>query len=175
MLVRPILEARIKATKTCRSETELAGWACRIRTGESVRELCDWKCETTAPEVGATGGGDSSAFQLPSANPRRSRFGLLHLMNVLLRALLVFRKLSAVGISSTRAARPSSGTLARWALRVHGEIISRTLSRSYREFVTLEYVTGCWDLSVDQREVSGATLVHVLGAADQQWPLLPLI
>jgi len=33
----------------------LHGWACRIRTGESVRELCDWKCETTAPEVGATG------------------------------------------------------------------------------------------------------------------------
>jgi hypothetical protein len=53
MLVRPTLEARIKATKTCRSETELAGWAYRTRTGESVGELSDWICVTIRPEVGA--------------------------------------------------------------------------------------------------------------------------
>jgi hypothetical protein len=31
----------------------VAGWACRIRTGESVRELCDWNCLATSAEVGA--------------------------------------------------------------------------------------------------------------------------
>ena len=35
------------------SETALPGWACRTRTGESVRELSDWKYVTTSHEVGA--------------------------------------------------------------------------------------------------------------------------
>lgn len=29
----------------------MRGWACRIRTGESVRELCDWNSLATLPEV----------------------------------------------------------------------------------------------------------------------------
>ena len=32
----------------------LRGWACRIRTAESVRELSNWNCVTTSPEVGAS-------------------------------------------------------------------------------------------------------------------------
>jgi hypothetical protein len=36
-----------------RAETGLRGWAFRIRTGESVRELCDWNCLATWAEVGA--------------------------------------------------------------------------------------------------------------------------
>ena len=36
------------------TETALAGWACRIRTGESARELSDWNSVTTSPEVGAS-------------------------------------------------------------------------------------------------------------------------
>jgi hypothetical protein len=39
--------------QTCQ-ETGLPGWACRIRTGESVRELSDWNSVTTSPEVGAS-------------------------------------------------------------------------------------------------------------------------
>ena len=35
-------------------ETGLRGWAYRIRTGESVRELSDWNFVTTSPEVGAS-------------------------------------------------------------------------------------------------------------------------
>ena len=35
-------------------ETGLAGWAYRIRTGESGRGLPDWICVTTWPEVGAS-------------------------------------------------------------------------------------------------------------------------
>ena len=31
----------------------LPGWAYRTRTAESVRELSDWNCVTTSPEVGA--------------------------------------------------------------------------------------------------------------------------
>jgi hypothetical protein len=39
----------------------LAGWACRIRTGESVRELSDCNSVTTSPEVAAVPrGGDPS-------------------------------------------------------------------------------------------------------------------
>jgi hypothetical protein len=30
------------------AETALAGWACRIRTDESVRELPDWNSVTTS-------------------------------------------------------------------------------------------------------------------------------
>jgi hypothetical protein len=37
-----------------RAETGLRGWAFRIRTGESVRELSDWNCVTTSPDVGAS-------------------------------------------------------------------------------------------------------------------------
>jgi len=37
----------------CAVETVLAGWACKIRTGESVGELSDWICVTIRPEVGA--------------------------------------------------------------------------------------------------------------------------
>ena len=32
-------------------KTRLRGWAYRIRTGESVRELSDWNFVTTSPEV----------------------------------------------------------------------------------------------------------------------------
>ena len=35
-------------------KTRLRGWACRIRTSESVRELPNWNCVTTSPEVGAS-------------------------------------------------------------------------------------------------------------------------
>jgi hypothetical protein len=39
----------------------LLGWACKTRTGESVRELSDWNSVTTSPEVGASpAGGDPS-------------------------------------------------------------------------------------------------------------------
>jgi hypothetical protein len=44
--------ARFRADFTfCRVETGLAGWACRIRTGESARELSDWNSVATLPEV----------------------------------------------------------------------------------------------------------------------------
>src|SRR5437667_4960323 len=33
---------------------QLPGWACRIRTGESVRELANWIRATTWPDVGAS-------------------------------------------------------------------------------------------------------------------------
>jgi hypothetical protein len=36
------------------TETRLRGWAFRIRTNESVRELSDWNCVTTSPEGGAS-------------------------------------------------------------------------------------------------------------------------
>src|SRR5436190_14400648 len=35
-------------------QTRLPGWACKIRTGESVRKLSDWNCVTTSPDVGAS-------------------------------------------------------------------------------------------------------------------------
>jgi hypothetical protein len=35
-------------------ETRLAGWAYRIRNGESVRELSNWNSLTTSPEVCAS-------------------------------------------------------------------------------------------------------------------------
>ena len=41
----------------------LAGWACRIRTSESVREPPNWICVTISPEVGAS----------PAAETRRVR------------------------------------------------------------------------------------------------------
>jgi hypothetical protein len=36
------------------TETGLRGWAFRTRTGESVRELSDWNCVTTSPDLGAS-------------------------------------------------------------------------------------------------------------------------
>src|SRR5437868_11528510 len=33
---------------------QLPGWACKIRTGESVRALSDWNCVMTSPEAGAS-------------------------------------------------------------------------------------------------------------------------
>jgi hypothetical protein len=42
-------------------ETGLPGWPCRIRTGESVRALCNWYCVTTSPgSRRKPGGGDAS-------------------------------------------------------------------------------------------------------------------
>ena len=38
----------------CAAETRLPGWACRIRTSESVRELSIWICVTTLPEGSAS-------------------------------------------------------------------------------------------------------------------------
>jgi hypothetical protein len=45
---RPSRQARTRA------ETRLRGWAYRIRTGESARELSDWNFVATSPEVGAS-------------------------------------------------------------------------------------------------------------------------
>ena len=39
--------------RSCPVETGLPGWACRIRTSESVREPPNWICVTTSREVGA--------------------------------------------------------------------------------------------------------------------------
>ena len=44
----------------------LRGWACRIRTKESVREPPNWICVTISPEVGAS----------PAAETRRVRAAL---------------------------------------------------------------------------------------------------
>jgi hypothetical protein len=46
--------ACISASSEYPTETGLPGWACRIRTGESVRELSDWNSVTTSPGVGAS-------------------------------------------------------------------------------------------------------------------------
>jgi hypothetical protein len=51
------------------SRDGLRGWAYRIRTDESVRELPDWICVTTWPEVGAC------AESRPQTPVRRSRGG----------------------------------------------------------------------------------------------------
>ena len=54
----------VPATFICEAlETGLPGWASRIRTEESGRELPDWICVTTSPEVGAS----------PAAETRRVR------------------------------------------------------------------------------------------------------
>ena len=44
----------------------LRGWACRIRTSESVREPLSWICVTISPEVGAS----------PTAETLRARAAL---------------------------------------------------------------------------------------------------
>jgi hypothetical protein len=49
-----------------RVETGLAGWACRIRTGESVRELPDWNYVTTSSEGGASRAAET--LRLPAAS-----------------------------------------------------------------------------------------------------------
>src|SRR6516225_6203076 len=43
--------ARFRTCPARVAETGLIGWACRIRTGESVRELSDWNSVATLPEV----------------------------------------------------------------------------------------------------------------------------
>jgi hypothetical protein len=42
----------------------LRGWACRIRTGESVRELSDWNSVTTSPELGASRVAETLPYEL---------------------------------------------------------------------------------------------------------------
>jgi hypothetical protein len=49
------------------TETGLAGWACRIRTSESVRELPNWICVTTSLEVDANRRRRPFAYELPGA------------------------------------------------------------------------------------------------------------
>jgi hypothetical protein len=55
--------APIVASRTCATETALAGWAIRTRTGESVRTLYDWNCVTTSPEVGASPAAETVRMQ----------------------------------------------------------------------------------------------------------------
>ena len=43
-----------ESRETCPTERGLRAWACRIRTGESVRELSDWNCVTTWFAMGAS-------------------------------------------------------------------------------------------------------------------------
>ena len=52
--------APIFANRTSPTETELAGWAYRIRTAKSARALSDWNCVTTSPRYRKPGGGDFS-------------------------------------------------------------------------------------------------------------------
>jgi hypothetical protein len=47
----PDRSRRGRTSHFARAETGLPGWACRIRTGESVRELSDWNSVATLPEV----------------------------------------------------------------------------------------------------------------------------
>jgi hypothetical protein len=53
----------------------LRGWAYRIRTSESVRELSDWNFVTTSPKVGRKLGGGASAtfFSRRPYHPGRDR------------------------------------------------------------------------------------------------------
>jgi hypothetical protein len=44
----------------------LPGWACRIRTGESVRELSDWNYVTTSADVGASPAAETLRAQAAS-------------------------------------------------------------------------------------------------------------
>src|SRR5262249_30786435 len=37
----------------------LRGWACKTRTGESVRELSDWNSVATSPQLGASGAAET--------------------------------------------------------------------------------------------------------------------
>jgi hypothetical protein len=50
------------------AETGLPGWAYRIRTGESVRQLPDWNYVTTSFEVGASGAAETFAVELRGAD-----------------------------------------------------------------------------------------------------------
>ena len=52
--LRGQLPKRSSALTFALVETGLPGWACRIRTSESVRELLNWICVTISPEVGAS-------------------------------------------------------------------------------------------------------------------------
>jgi hypothetical protein len=55
--------SRDHSGRSCPVATGLPGWACRIRTSESVREPPNWICVTISPEVGAS----------PAAETRRVR------------------------------------------------------------------------------------------------------
>jgi hypothetical protein len=46
------------------TETRLPGWACKTRTGESVRELSDWNSVATSPQLGASGAAETFACEL---------------------------------------------------------------------------------------------------------------
>jgi hypothetical protein len=60
-------------------EQRLRGWACRIRTGKSVRELPDWNCLSTSPNVGASWAAETLRVQpasdLAAAIRKRLRAG----------------------------------------------------------------------------------------------------
>jgi|SoiMethySBSTD1v2_1073268.scaffolds.fasta_scaffold2201184_1 hypothetical protein len=64
----------------CVAETRLPGWACRIRTSESVRELSGWNSVTTWPEEGANPAAQTLACELRDMDlqlrPRLSRRSL---------------------------------------------------------------------------------------------------
>jgi hypothetical protein len=55
----------------CTAETKLRGWAYRTRTAESARELSNWNCVATSPEVSA-----SRAAETRHDRPRHHRHGL---------------------------------------------------------------------------------------------------
>ena len=67
--------ARAANDKACRPETELAGWAYRTRTGESVRALFDWICVTIRPEVGASRAERPLALQPQDADSHSAKGG----------------------------------------------------------------------------------------------------
>src|SRR5262245_32499960 len=56
-----------------RTETALPGWAYRIRTGESVRELPSWICVTIRPDLGAIRVARPFGCQLHHAGPEFAR------------------------------------------------------------------------------------------------------
>ena len=51
--------SRDHSGRSCPVATGLPGWACRIRTSESVREPPNWICVTISPEVGASPAGET--------------------------------------------------------------------------------------------------------------------
>jgi hypothetical protein len=58
----------------CSVETGLPGWACRTRTGESVRELSGWNSVTTSPEVGQAWRQRTFACKLHDSDLQLRRF-----------------------------------------------------------------------------------------------------
>jgi hypothetical protein len=68
----PRMASRRQAFRECRAyfckphmptETPLPGWAYRIRTCESVRELSNWDYVTTSPELGASPAAETLRMQ----------------------------------------------------------------------------------------------------------------